>query len=218
MYFDSGILVEGCAAGAPGTTLTVSWATTEDLADDPANAWVELAVQEAGPFSVPFVPPARALTKGVVFRAEVEDPQGRTFAVLGPEYMEVRSGCGAPVGGAPVIVDACVVATDERDATPVAAEACDAAGESGVAEETGSGSESGESPIDDVADTDTDAAITQAGVHGGCGCTADDAGRSAACWVPLLVWLRRRRRPGLHRRCAASQRSTSATSSVPACA
>lgn len=202
MSFESGILVEGCAAGAPGTVLTLSWATTEELADDPDDAWVELAVQEAaGPFAVPFMPPERALRKGVVFRAEVVDPQGRSFAVLGPDYMEVRGGCGEPFGGAPLVVDECGVAVGEDEPVPVAAADCDAApagDESGGDEPSGdassgdtasSGSETGQ-----IVETDTDGAMEATQVESGCGCSTPSERGSVALFVVFGALVLRRRR------------------------
>ncbi len=159
MHAESGLVVEGCAAGAPGTTLTLSWSTTALLGDDPEGPWTVFAELAAGPFAEPFMPPAEALHAGIVFRAEVIDPQGRSFVATTSAHVNVVRDCGVPTGGTAPVADSCGVA-EPSDVVPLApAVSCDDDGGSstddGGSTDDGATSSDGDAPpLDDEPSTD----------------------------------------------------------------
>lgn len=186
MHVESGLVVEGCAAGAPGTTLELSWSTTEWLGDDPDGSWMVFAELDAGPFAAPFVPPADALHAGIVFRAEVVDPQGRSFVATTVTHVNVVSDCGVPTGGTAPIADGCGAAEDV-DTPPLSpALWCD--------DDGGSSSDDGAGTSDDGSSSDDESGEP----------SQDDASPQGSCrvaqprgawpvWLVVLALARRRR-------------------------
>lgn len=195
MGLDSGLMIEGCAAGAPGTTLTLSWATYAELAADPLAPWIVFAELDASAFAVPFVPPAEALHGGLVFRAEVVDPQGRTFSAISSGYMVVVPGCEEPSGGRVGVADGCGVAAPEEIPPSVRADDCSAASDDtgeGPGVDVDSSSEGGSGHGED-----SNAAGGAAMDASGCAFGASDD-RSTGWFVLSMTWLfgRRLRRAG----------------------
>jgi hypothetical protein len=200
MRLDSGLLVQGCAAGAPGTTLALAWATLGDLDDDPTGAWVPFAQLDAGAFAVPFVPPVEVEHAAVVFRAEVNDPDGRAFDMFSTGYMTVLSGCEAPSGAEAPFSDYCEVSEGEETIAPVAAQSCDADAE--PSDDDSDGGSDGGSDVDGGAGEDPtthdggDAPEADEGPVAGeesCACTMDRRGTvgPALLMLSILVALRR---------------------------
>jgi hypothetical protein len=188
----AGVRVSGCAAGMPGTTVVMSWATAAALADQGDAAWQPFAeLPDPGPtFEVALVPPVEAEFAAVFLRAEALDPQGRRFVAHSRERIVFLSGCDAPMGGARSLPDDCDVGSGSPPVPegPRDGGGCEV-GESGGLDESG-GDPSGTGPDPGTstdADADTDATGDAAAGDGddGCGCRQ----RSGPPLALLLPWL-----------------------------
>jgi hypothetical protein len=203
MRLDTGLLVQGCSAGAPGSTLELSWAALDELADDPDGAWAAFAQLEGGAFEAPFVPPADAEYAGVVFRARVTDPEGVSFQTFSAGYMTVLAGCDPPSGAEAPVADACGVGDgDEGSIAPVAAQSCDADAEPATGDGGSEGGDDDAGTTTEIEEPDEpDADESPLAGDASCACTTA-RGRAAApplLVLSLLAGLRRRARRGRRR-------------------
>lgn len=193
----AGLLLQGCAAGGPDASLTLSWATMGALAEDPHAAWTEIDRVAAGQFEVPFVPPQSARYEAIVFRGQVDDASGAAFVFHADQYVTALPGCEAPSGGIAPVADVCDVGGPSQEVPPLAAYDCTDGSDGGAAGD--GGTEPDEQP---------DETETAEGDDAGAACLDCEVGCATAARRPaapsaagLLAWLllacRRRRRDAL---------------------
>lgn len=196
----TGLMLQGCAAGRPDASLTLSWSTLAALAKEPVAAWTEIDQVAAGGFEVPFAPPEAARYEAIVFRAQVDDTSGTAFVFYADQHVTALPGCEAPSGGIAAVADACDVADGPPEAVPpVAARAC-----TNSSDDHDGGDTNGSDGIEpDAAETETE---TGNGMDADAACIDCDVGCACAARRPatppisvgLLAWivleLRRRRR------------------------
>lgn len=186
---EAGVRVAGCAAGMPGTTVELSWASASALADQGDAAWASFAtlVDPGDPFEATLVPPAEAEYEAVFFRAVATDPQGRSFTAHTRERVVFLAGCDEPVGGARSLPDACGVGSGPPAGPegPRGGDGCDPgdSGDSGALDDTGG---AGTGTTGPGATETGPAADGSGGEQGGCGCQGAPARPSALVLLVLL--------------------------------
>lgn len=189
----AGLMLQGCAAGGPDASLTLSWTTRAALAEDPDAAWIEIDRVAAGDFEVPFVPPESARYEAIVFRAQVDDASGAVFVFHADRHVTALPGCEEPSGGIAAVADGCDVADGPPEAVPpVAARACtDGDDDDGGSTGDSDGLEPDDQP--DGAETETE---TGDGVDADAACIDCDIGCACAArrpaapsFVGLLAWI-----------------------------
>ena len=96
IFTDEVAVIEGCADGLPGTTLTGYFASTVDAnGQDWTPTWVPFAEDVAleGPdFALELTPPEEVAGQTLLIRIDATDPQGRTYEAHMVELVSVLGG------------------------------------------------------------------------------------------------------------------------------
>ncbi|MEM6290163.1 MAG: hypothetical protein AAGA54_02830 [Myxococcota bacterium] len=198
VYANEAAVIEGCADGLPGTTVTGYFSTTEGSENvDWTPAWVPFseATELSDPnFSLEFFPPEEAIGKQILIKVDVTDPQGRTYEAHMFELVVVLNGDGPSD-------------CEDTDSNFIGVASCgddgDTSGETPGTE--GGGTEGTTSASTTGPTTDTDgsssasASASSAGGDGGggsggtCAVTSGRGGGGLALLLLGLLGLRRRR-------------------------
>jgi hypothetical protein len=194
---EGGIRLEGCAAGAEGTSIELAWATAKALDAEGDSAWHPFDDRpvDDGVLEIDFMPPDELLYQAVFFRAVATDPQGRSWTTYTSAPAVFLEGCKDPRGGRTPKVDDCGGGVepepDGRNAT-----SCDGTDpepeDDGEPDDGGStGEPEPEATTGDGEDEDDPAAADDPATGGGCNLGPRPSRWSWAC-IPLLALLRRR--------------------------
>lgn len=218
-----GVTLTGCAAGLPGTTIALAWATASDLIAFGDDAWETFATvplpdaddATGGAFSVPFEPPAGSEYSVVKFRALAVDPSGASWQAYTRQPLVLEPGCAEPSDGTELVADLCGVGNGEPEPTDrnaglpartQCAEPTDDDDDDDDASTSGQGSgpDEGTSVGTTGDDSTDDGVVSESASDGetGCACTLAEPSRHGGPWavlVGLLALVRRRSSARLRR-------------------
>lgn len=161
-FDQTGYTIAGCAAGAPGTTVTLEWTREANPAVWTAVAAFEVDPESCG-FEVLWRPPAEAVGSEISIRATATDPFDRSFRIHAPGTVTVLAGDGpSPPPDPPAFADICG-GSGESDPSPASCEA-------GAGTGTGTGNGTGE------AETGSSSGAGTAGTDGSTTGSSDSGG------------------------------------------
>ncbi|RMG97717.1 MAG: hypothetical protein D6705_08105 [Deltaproteobacteria bacterium] len=189
VYVGDPFVLRGCAAGPPGTTVTIARATVADAAVSDAFVDVaEFVLDGAGcDVEATFVPGEADAGQAWVFRIRARAPGGEVFDGYAPGKLLVLPGEGATdPGGLPTPLEICGVELDGTDVAP----SCPAGTTTGpgTTDTSGASATSGEP-------TGSDDGAATGGSSAGCGCRLPVAPSSALGILGLAGLCAVRRRP-----------------------
>ena len=187
-FAEDPFVLEGCARGLPGSSLSGYWALTGGDGMLEWAAFAEDVPLDGESWVLPFLPPPVASGQTVALRVDVTDPMQRTFSAYPLNLLTVLPGSSNDgTTGCEPEASFVVMPCDSEGGEPAATSTGLGTSDTGVPGTSGSGGGTG--------DATTAPGATLATDTGGCSCVASAPSQLAWAGVVVLgLWRRRRRR------------------------